>query len=817
MSLTAASVEQLMQQVIVYNKQGDAQPLGPLYQSGFPSVFTTVSPITTTPAPNSPESNLRCQSSVELKCDPELKFRTPDGTCNNLVHNLWGSALSPLRRILQPQYGDGEWLELIGTRVSSVMLSALSVSAPRTTSTHSRNPLPSARAISVLIHPSGPGNLMTSLTHMVMQWGQYLDHDITSTPIQTGELKSNITYYTHDYTSKTILYWFIFLFHRTACFPIPIPSYDPYFKGRSCFSFTRSLQVTNSNCKQVPVEQLNQLTAYVDASQVYGSSAEEQKNLRTFKGGQMTTSGNDLLPKDKAESCVLNNPNRDYCFKAGDLRVNEQMGLASMHTVWMREHNRLVQKMAAVNPHWNDERLFQETRKIVGALYQKITYGDWLPIVLDRNRFAANNLQLLPSGQQSNIYNPSVDAGVKNVFASAAFRFGHSLIRSTMSQYAKYVFIYFYLNETFQMSTSTVIVTLVVTKKVDRFFTEEIKNHLFQDKRGNSLDLVAFNIQRGRDHGLPPYNEWRKYCKLPVMTSFSNMPDHDELTGQAFSQIYEHPDDIDLFSGAISERPEGNGLVGPTFACILSEQFRNLKFGDRFWFETRDPVTGFSLEQLEEIRRHSLARVICANTGGGHIQGNPFVQPSDSNPMVNCNDLPDMTMEPWREVQGRARVGTWTEWGEWSACDQGMQLRQRACSQYGECAGNYQDSQPCASPGWTSQWSQWSPWSTCFQGLQARSRACSGQPATGFGSPCPGGPQETRPCSSGTVGWAQWGPWGTVCSQGRQWRERTCTRSPNQVGVCSGPSSQSKPCTPPWNYPWNNNGNPQTGPYNTYG
>lgn len=61
-----------------------------------------------------------------------------------------------------------------------------------------------------------------------------------------------------------------------------------------------------------------------------------------------------------------------------------------------------------------------------------------------------------------------------------------------------------------------------------------------------------------------------------------------------------HPDDIDLFSGAISERPEGNGLVGPTFACILSEQFRNLKFGDRFWFETRDPVTGFSLGKKQE-------------------------------------------------------------------------------------------------------------------------------------------------------------------------------------------------------------------------
>lgn len=70
------------------------------------------------------------------------------------------------------------------------------------------------------------------------------------------------------------------------------------------------------------------------------------------------------------------------CFNSGDGRSNEQPGLTAFHTIWLRYHNKLAETLSIVNSHWSDEKIYQETRRIVGALIQHITYREFLPILL---------------------------------------------------------------------------------------------------------------------------------------------------------------------------------------------------------------------------------------------------------------------------------------------------------------------------------------------------------------------------------------------------------------------------------------------------
>ena len=108
----------------------------------------------------------------------------------------------------------------------------------------------------------------------------------------------------------------------------------------------------------------------------------------------------------------------------GDTRVNEQPGLAAIHTVFARLHNDLARELDRLRPRDTDEEIFQETRKIVAAVIQNIHYSEWLPLILGRRTWREFGLQ---TGLRSQ-YVPSVDPRVTNAFSTAAFRFGHTLI-----------------------------------------------------------------------------------------------------------------------------------------------------------------------------------------------------------------------------------------------------------------------------------------------------------------------------------------------------------------------------------------------------
>lgn len=180
------------------------------------------------------------------------------------------------------------------------------------------------------------------------------------------------------------------------CFPIPVPKDDPYGSKYNieCQNFVRTLTDYDLGCdgagQNAAVDQISIVTPFIDLSFVYGESIAGSSQLRTFNGGLLRANcrfDQDFLPDalDNYDACNIASPN-ETCYFAGDGRVNQNTGLVVLSTLLLREHNRLANGLSQINPHWSDERLFQEARRINIAEYQAITYYEWLPILLG-NKF----------------------------------------------------------------------------------------------------------------------------------------------------------------------------------------------------------------------------------------------------------------------------------------------------------------------------------------------------------------------------------------------------------------------------------------------
>jgi len=172
------------------------------------------------------------------------------------------------------------------------------------------------------------------------------------------------------------------------------------------------------------------LSAYIDGGNIYGSSNDQSKELRSLQGGRLKTSivdNREFLPfSNTSNGCSIPKDLQLKCFVAGDGRINEVTDLAVMHAVWLKEHNRIADILSKLNPEWNDEILYQETRRIVIAELQHIVYNEFLPIIIGRKTMRENNLLLKKKGY-SDTYSPNTDASILSGFATAAYRF-HSLI-----------------------------------------------------------------------------------------------------------------------------------------------------------------------------------------------------------------------------------------------------------------------------------------------------------------------------------------------------------------------------------------------------
>ncbi|CAH1185902.1 unnamed protein product [Phyllotreta striolata] len=588
------------------------------------------------------ESSAHCDETGP--CNSRSAFRSYTGHCNNLKNPDYGKSLSTFSRLLPSVYEDG-------------------ISKPRRTSVTGL-PLPNPRIISRTIHPD-ISHLHSRYTLMTMQFAQLLDHDISLTPVHKGFEESIPDCRSCD--SK-------FTVHP-ECDPLPIPPGDDYYPEfnittgeRMCLHSMRSLP---GQQHFGPREQINMNSAFLDASMIYGENPCKAKNLKGTNGLMNYTThpvrGKDLLPQThKHPECKSAS---GLCFDAGDPRASEQPALTSIHTIFMREHNRLSDILSKINSHWNEEQIFEHVRRIVIAEFQHIVYNEFLPRILGWSAMNLYELKLSPSGYYRG-YDPDCNPAVINEFAAAAFRIGHSLLRPHIPRVnVNYEILHppiLLRDGFFKMDmmmrenmvdeiTRGLISTPVET--LDQFITGEVTNHLFEDRNipFSGIDLISRNLQRARDHGIPSYNNYRVLCNLKRANTFEDL--YREMSPESIARlknVYAHVDDIDLFPGGMSERSLKGGLVGPTFGCIIGLQFKKMRQCDRFWYESHDPAVRFTEQQLSEIKKITLSKILCSNMDvEGYIQKDAFDLPTNFlNPRVPCHSLPAINMNAWKEFGG---------------------------------------------------------------------------------------------------------------------------------------------------------------------
>jgi len=623
-------------------------------------------------------------------------FRTLDGSGNNLRHSEWGRANTLYIRVAPTNYADG----------ISAMVGG-----------------PSIRYVSNRVFNDVGQNIFSKdgVTQWGWVWGQFLDHDFGLRDERPAE-NAAIRFDASD----------------------PLEDFRNDF-GAIAFSRTPAAPGTGVSSAR---QQINTLTSFIDASNVYGVDATRLDWLRAGpldnnrsndeatdhdrsnndgRDDQMSNEGagdNEgssksarlLLTKDgflprvtargdpsKAPAMdlmgpLVGTPNRAVV--AGDVRANENIALTSLHTLFAREHNRIVAKLPK---YLSAEQKFQIARRVVGAEIQFITYTQFLP---------ALGIRLAPYEG----YQPSVNPGLSNEFAVVGYR-AHSMIHGefdtsvpagtyTDAQLAAFaaqqivvepdgdqVKLEIPLAAAFgnpdllqNLGLGPVFQSLSQRQyENDEQIDNALRSVLFQvpkpgvpdptvcgvpivnpDCFSGVSDLGAIDIARGRDHGIPLYNDLRRAYGLAPKASFievtgeasqrfptdpainprdpindPNILDFVELrdasgnlvapgttaaeeevvTGVRRSTvaarlkaIYGNVNRLDAFVGMVSERHVNGTVFGELQLAMWKKQFAAIRDGDRFFYQN-DPGLRLIDQVFGVDFRHTLAEIVKLNTG----------------------------------------------------------------------------------------------------------------------------------------------------------------------------------------------------------
>ncbi|MEQ8474568.1 MAG: peroxidase family protein [Marinoscillum sp.] len=529
------------------------------------------------------------------------EWRTIDGVGNNLNSELFGASHTELLRLVDPAYEDS---------ISEVQSLGL----------------PNARELSNrIVHQELPIYNSFGLSDAFWCYGQFIDHDLVINRGDRGEL-----------------------------IIVPVPKGDIYFdptnSGKVTLRVDRGrIMPETGDSKINPREHINETTAFLDGSVIYGTESQRLNWMRTGRAGKMKVSANNLLPYNTysgeysddidfvAPFMELPPEHRpERYFVNGDIRANEHPGLAVFHVLFVREHNRICDQMLTENPNLTDDELFQIARKWIGALLQHITYNEWLP---------ALGVRLT----EYTGYDDSIDPSISNEFSAVAFRFGHSLVNETLlriningnaSQYGG-----IQIRDTFFRTESILNeggidpilrgLTYQLAQDLDEQIVGTLRNFLFGPPGSGGLDLAVLNIERSRERGIPSLNSIRNAIGINPYSDFSFLG--DASLEKKFADQYSDVNKVEPWIGMLAEPDISGSILGSTMHEIISEQFLRIRAGDRFWYEND---SFFSQADLEQIKQTKLSDIVKRNTSILSISEDMFFV--DSNNVLGVAGLDEM-------------------------------------------------------------------------------------------------------------------------------------------------------------------------------
>ncbi|XP_064081195.1 dual oxidase 2-like isoform X2 [Macrobrachium nipponense] len=444
-----------------------------------------------------------------------------------------------------------------------------------------------------------------------------------------------------------------------------------------------------------PRQQLNEITPYLDGGLVYGTSKGWADVLRYNADGKLAPGGklashSELgknFPAENAQALPMANPPAptnhsqykeqgftapvDRFFKLGNPRGNENPFLLTFGILWFRWHNLFAEYFQFKHgKSWSDDRIFNEARKWVIATYQSVVLYDWLP----------KYMRAEPAEYKG--YNPTINPQVSHVFQSAAMRFGHTLVTSggylrtensvgcqpaatfrlSASEYSRRITGVrtcnsfwrspeFFMKNPRNFDWFLMGLSSQSSEMEDNIIVEDLRGSVFGPLEFSRRDLMALNIQRGRDHGLPDYNTARKHFGLSTLKSLE-VEEYKRVTGtevnddvlRKLKSLYEDPSQLDIWPGGLLETTKGPGQL---FSKIILDQFERTRDGDRYWFENKKN-DAFTDEERSRIRQVKIIDIILSITNlvaGEDIQEDPFTAVHPDNDIgENCQRALNVTV-----------------------------------------------------------------------------------------------------------------------------------------------------------------------------